>query len=176
MNDLWVSVSPFWRSVSSMGDGQMVEMVDTGSRWIVSRSIVIGASAARIFEVLADPRRHGDFDGSGSVREAVAGPDRLSQGATFRMDMTLGVPYKIGNTVMEFDEGRRIAWAHVGGHRWRYELEPLSADSTRVTETFDATTARSRRALYLMNAYRRNARSIEQTLPRLKVLVEMTGS
>ena len=173
MNALWVSVSPFWRSVSSMGE---VETVETGSRWIVSRSIVIGASVARIFEVLADPRRHGDFDGSGSVREAVAGPDRLSQGATFRMDLTLGVPYRIGNTVMEFDEGRRIAWAHVGGHRWRYELEPLSADSTRVTETFDATTARSRRALYLMNAYRRNARSIEQTLPRLKVLVEMTES
>ena len=176
MNDLWVSVPPAWRSVSSMGDGQVVEMVDTGSRWIVSRSIVIGASADRIFEVLADPRRHGAFDGSGSVREAVAGPDRLSQGATFRMDMKLGVPYKIGNTVVEFDEGRTIAWAHVGGHRWRYELEPLSADSTRVTETFDATTARSRRGLYVMDAYRRNARSIEQTLPRLKALVEMTDS
>jgi hypothetical protein len=173
MNGLRVSVCPTWRTVSSMGE---VETVETGSRWIVSRSIAIGAPAARIFEVLADPRRHGDFDGSGSVREAVAGPDRLSQAATFRMDMTLGVPYKIGNTVVEFDEGRRIAWAHVGGHRWRYELVPLSADSTRVTETFDATTARSRRALYLMNAYRRNARSIEQTLPRLKALVKMTES
>lgn len=149
-----------------------VHVIDAGSRWIVSRSIVIDAPADVIFNLLADPRRHGEFDGSGSVREAVSGPERLAMGSTFRMDMRLGVPYRIGNTVKEFDEGRVIAWAHIGGHRWRYELEPLPDGSTRVIETFDATTARAPRALYLMDAYRRNARAIEETLPRLKALAE----
>lgn len=149
-----------------------VEVVDTGSPWIVSRSIVVKAPAEQVFEVLANPRRHPDFDGSGSVRGAIAGPERLSLGAKFGMDMRLVVPYRISSQVKEFDEGRRIAWAHVGGHRWRYELEPLPDGSTRVTETFDATTARSARALKLMDAYNRNARAIEETLPRLAALVE----
>lgn len=149
-----------------------VHVVDSGSRWVVSRSIVIAAPADRIFDLLADPRRHSEFDGSGSVRDAVSGPPRLSLGATFRMDMKIGLPYRIGNTVKEFEEGRLIAWSHIGGHRWRYELEPLPDGSTRVIESFDATTARSPHALYLMDAYRRNARGIEQTLPRLKALAE----
>jgi uncharacterized protein YndB with AHSA1/START domain len=149
-----------------------VEIVDTGTPWVVSRSIVVQAPAERVFDLLADPRRHPDFDGSGSVRGAAAGPQRLSLGAKFGMDMRLGVPYRVSSQVKEFEEGRRIAWAHLGGHRWRYELEPLDGTTTRVTETFDATTARSARALKLMDAYNRNARAIEETLPRLKALAE----
>lgn len=152
-----------------------VEVVDTGSPWIVSRSIVVQAPADRIFDLLADPRRHPDFDGSGSVRGAVSGPERLSLGAKFGMDMRLGVPYRVSSQVKEFEEGRQIAWAHIGGHRWRYELEPLADGSTRVTETFDATTARSARALKLMDAYNRNTRAIEETLPRLAALAQSEG-
>ena len=157
--------------LGSQGESQ-VEVVDTGSPWVISRSIVVKAPAEQVFEILANPRRHPDFDGSGSVRGAVTGPERLSLGAKFGMDMRLFVPYRISSQVKEFDEGRRIAWAHIGGHRWRYELEPLPDGSTRVTETFDATTARSARALKLMDAYNRNARAIEETLPRLAALVE----
>lgn len=152
-----------------------VESVPTGSPWIVSRSIVVQAPADRIFDLLADPRRHPDFDGSGSVRGAVSGPERLSLGAKFGMDMRLGVPYRVSSQVKEFEEGRQIAWAHIGGHRWRYELEPLDDGSTRVTETFDATTARSARALKLMDAYNRNTRAIEETLPRLAALAQSEG-
>lgn len=153
-----------------------VEVVDTGSPWIISRSIVVKAPTGQVFEILANPRRHPDFDGSGSVRGAIAGPERLSMGAKFGMEMRLFVPYRISSQVKEFDEGRRIAWAHIGGHRWRYELEPLADGSTRVTETFDATTARSARALKLMDAYNRNARAIEETLPRLAALAESETS
>lgn len=152
-----------------------VAVVETGTPWIISRSIDIDAEPQRIFDLLADPRRHADFDGSGSVKGSVSGPERLSRGAKFGMDMRLVVPYRIGNQVKEFDEGRRIAWAHLGGHRWRYELQALPEGGTRVTETFDATTARSARALKLMDAYNRNARAIEETLPRLKALVEGTS-
>jgi uncharacterized protein YndB with AHSA1/START domain len=157
------------RSVDVMAQ---VDVVDTGSPWIVSRSLVIDAPAAQIFDILADPRRHAAFDGSGSVKGSVSAPQRLSLGAKFGMDMRLGVPYRISNRVKEFEEGRRIAWAHMGGHRWRYELDPLPDGATRVTETFDATTARSARALKLMDAYGRNARAIEETLPRLAALAE----
>lgn len=78
-----------------------VDVVDTGSPWIISRSLVIDAPADRIFDVLADPRRHPDFDGSGSVRGAISGPQRLSLGAKFGMDMRLGVPYRVSSRVKE---------------------------------------------------------------------------
>ena len=47
------------------------------------------------------------------------------------------------NHVVEFDEGRRIAWrpAEPGqappGHLWRWELEPIDSARTRVTHTYD---------------------------------------
>lgn len=49
------------------------------------------------------------------------------------------------NHVVEFDEGRRLAWrpAEPGreppGHLWRWELEPIDNSHTRVTHTYDWT-------------------------------------
>jgi uncharacterized protein YndB with AHSA1/START domain len=104
---------------------------------VISESVEIAAPAEVVFAILADPRQHARIDGSGSVQELLKGPERLSKGATFGMDMKLfGLPYKIRNTVVEFEEDRRIAWRHFGGHRWRYVLEP-TATGTRVTESFD---------------------------------------
>jgi hypothetical protein len=88
--------------------------------------------------------------------------------------MKVMVPYRIQNEVVEFEEGRRIAWQHMGKHRWRYELEVVDANTTIVTETFDARTARIPAALKLMNAYNNNLKSIIATLPRLKDLAEST--
>lgn len=138
---------------------------------LVSRSVVVDAPAQQIFDILAAPDRHSEFDGSGSVKGVTEGPDRLSRGAEFGMDMVLGLPYRISNRVVEFEEGRRIAWRHFGPHRWRWELTPQSDGTTRVTETFDYT--RAARGVYkLLGFPARNARSIEQTLPRLKDLAE----
>jgi hypothetical protein len=104
---------------------------------VVSETIDVAAAPDVVFSILADPRQQSRIDGSGSVRGLLRGPERLSKGATFGVDMKLfGVPYKIRNTVVEFEEGRRIAWRHFGGHRWRYVLEPTAA-GTRVTESFD---------------------------------------
>ena len=52
--------------------------------------------------------------------------------------------------VVEFEHGQRIAWCHFGGHRWRWEVEAAGAGRTRVTETFDMSTARFPSALRLM--------------------------
>lgn len=135
----------------------------------VSRAVTVPAPAAEIFELLADPRRHAEFDGSGTVGSAlVDAPARLSMGASFGMHMRLGVPYTIHNTVVEFEEGRRIAWRHAGRHVWRYELTPTAdGQGTRVTESFDYAGARSPRALELTGFPARNARGIEATLRRL---------
>jgi hypothetical protein len=83
------------------------------------------------------------------------------------MDMKLGpLPYRISNTVVEFEADRRIAWAHVGGHRWRYELEPVEG-GTRVIETFDWSTAKAPRVIELMKYPAKNLTAIERTLERL---------
>ena len=49
------------------------------------------------------------------------------------------------NHVVEFEEGRRIAWRpsepgrEPPGHLWRWELEPIEPSRTRVTHTYDWT-------------------------------------
>jgi uncharacterized protein YndB with AHSA1/START domain len=142
----------------------------TGAARAVSASTVVVAPPEAVFALLADPRRHADFDGSGTVWAARSGPDRLAPGARFGMSMRWGMPYHISNTVVEFEEGRRIGWRHLGRHVWRYELEPVPG-GTRVTETFDHAPAMSPRLLELFGAPQRNLRSIEATLARLAELL-----
>ena len=49
------------------------------------------------------------------------------------------------NRIVEFEEGRRIAWLPSPqgepppGHLWRWELEPLEDGRTQVTHTYDWT-------------------------------------
>jgi hypothetical protein len=134
---------------------------------IVSVTVKVDADPSTIFDLLADPSKHGEIDGSGSVQNAQSSaPDRLSLGARFGMDMKLGVKYKITNEVVEFDEPRRIAWRHFGGHVWRYILEPVEG-GTMVTEQFDWNTARSPLMMRVMNYPAKNRVSIEKTLKRL---------
>lgn len=143
------------------------------SALVIARSRVIPASPASIFDLLADPAAHARLDGSGTVRSAVGNPDRLSLGATFAMNMRIGLPYRVTNTVVEFEEGRRIAWRHFGGHVWRYELEPVDG-GTRVTETFDGSTSKAPLVLTLMGAARKHPLAMEATLQRLADAVAST--
>ena len=79
----------------------------------------------------------------------------------------MGAPYRIENTVVEFEENRLIAWRHFSGHRWRWRLEPTADGRTEVTETFDWSTARLPFAIRLLGFPKRNAEAIEKTLARL---------
>ncbi|MBM3827449.1 MAG: SRPBCC family protein [Actinobacteria bacterium] len=127
----------------------------------------VNADASSIFDLLADPSKHGEIDGSGSVQNASStAPERLSLGAKFGMDMKIGLKYKITNEVVEFDEPRRIAWRHFGGHVWRYILEPVDG-GTMVTEQFDWNGSRSPLMMRVMNYPDKNRVSIEKTLKRL---------
>ncbi len=97
----------------------------------------VDAPPTVIWAILTDPARHAEIDGSGTVRGDRGARRLTAVGDTFGMSMRIGLPYAIRNTVEELEPGRRIAWRHAGRHRWRYELEPLEGDRTRVTETFD---------------------------------------
>ncbi len=138
----------------------------------VSTSRIIAADRQAIFDVLADPAMHPVIDGSGTVVEVQdGGPPRLEEGARFGMGMRIGAPYRILNTVVEFEEGRRIAWRHFHGHRWRYELADSPDGGTEVTETFDWSGARTKLPLVLAGIPARNLRGMRRTLENLERLV-----
>ena len=138
----------------------------------VSRSVTIAVPPDQVFAVLSDPRRHADFDGSGSVKANIKGPTTLTKGARFGMRMRLGIPYTITSEVVEFEQDRLIAWRHIGHHVWRYELEIAAGGGTTVTESFDWSDARSPKAIELAKYPAKNATNIEKTLERLKTLLE----
>ena len=102
-----------------------------------SATDVVDASPEEVFDFVRRPANHAIISGNGTVQGNLAGPERLGAGDRFGMSMKMGVPYRIRNTVVEFEQDRRIAWCHPGRHRWRWEVEPTDDGRTRVTETFD---------------------------------------
>ena len=150
-------------------------MTDTAATdKIVSGTRTINAPASVIFDLLADPARHAEIDGSDMVQAArPSGPKRLSNGAKFGMDMKfLGfLPYRISNTICEFVENERIAWTHFGGHIWRYELETIDADTTKVTESFEWGTGRFPPMYEWVGYPKQHEGNIAETLQRLEAAV-----
>ncbi|MBP1234359.1 hypothetical protein JOE40_004002 [Arthrobacter sp. PvP102] len=150
------------------------------NRYLVSRQRFIQAGPEAVFEVLATPALHSVIDGSETVKAAQPrGPERLSAGARFGMEMNMMVDYKILNTVCEFEEGRRIAWRHFFGHVWRYVLEP-STDArgipgTLVTEQWDARQVRGKFFLRLAGYLRRHPANLDATLAKLDQYVAASG-
>jgi uncharacterized protein YndB with AHSA1/START domain len=108
---------------------------------VVTATRVIAAGAEQIFELIADPAQQPRWDGNDNLAEAPAGQRVRATGAAFEMRTIQGNVRE--NHVVEFDEGRRIAWlpAEPGkappGHLWRWELDPLDEGRTRVTHTYD---------------------------------------
>ena len=123
---------------------------DEASR-VVSASREIAAGPERIFELIADPAQQPRWDGNDNLRVAPAGQRLTGAGDVFTMTLTTGAIRE--NHVVEFEEGRRIAWtpAEAGrrppGHLWRWELEPIDASRTRVTCTYDWTRLTDRKRL-----------------------------
>lgn len=138
---------------------------------VVAAERFIAAEPQAIFDVLANPAMHEVIDGSGTLRGLRQGsPSRLELGSQFGMDMHLGVPYRMTNRVVEFEEGRLIAWRHFGGHRWRYLLTSVDG-GTLVREEWDASRVKRSWILRLARYPARNERAMEATLKRLDALV-----
>ncbi len=111
---------------------------------VVSASRQIAAPAQRIFELIADPSRQPEWDGNDNLGHAPAGQRVRGVGDVFTMVLTTDGAVR-ENHVVEFEEGRRIAWlpAPAGerppGHLWRWTLEPVDDTHTLVTHTYDWT-------------------------------------
>lgn len=150
----------------------------------VSASRLIGADAQRLFDLVADPTMHPVIDGSGSVRHVKGSRRKLGLGERFTANMRIGIPYVITNTVVEYEEGRRIAWAHAGGWRWRWELDPQESEDgadpavgpvTQVTETFDWSTSRIGPYATWFGRPEKNRAAMERSLNRLAAYVAHTS-
>ena len=154
----------------------------------ISVSRDIPAPAWRIFALLARPAAHPDVDGSGMLRTAVADVVISQVGDVFTVNMfnDLMGDYVMENRVVEFEPERRIVWEPVmrsidkpefqsgvgdpAHYQWGWQLEPLDAAHTRVTEFFDC----SRSPDWLQEAVKGGERwrpEIEASLENLKRLV-----
>jgi uncharacterized protein YndB with AHSA1/START domain len=121
----------------------MLSMTDhNGDPRVAMASREIAAGAGRIFEFIADPALQPRWDGNGNLAEAAEGQRIRNVGEVFTMTLT-GDGAVRENHVVEFDEGRLIAWrpAEPGkpplGHLWRWQLEPINTSRTHVTHVYD---------------------------------------
>lgn len=109
---------------------------------VVSAERVVAAPAATIFALIADPAQQPRWDGNDNLAEAAPGQRVRRAGETFVMTNRGGRVRE--NHVVEFTEGRRIAWrpSEVGspppGHLWGWELEVVP-EGTLVRHTYDWT-------------------------------------
>jgi hypothetical protein len=106
----------------------------------------INAPSADIFEVLSNPERHVELDGSGFIQSEEK-TDRIQQvGDVFTMNMAgdhMGGEYQTENHVVGYDANKLLAWktAPAGseppGWQWVWEHVPDGSDATRVRHTYD---------------------------------------
>jgi uncharacterized protein YndB with AHSA1/START domain len=136
--------------------------------------IVIDAPASKIFDLLSNPASHQLFDGSETIQSSISGPERLFLGAQFSMAMKIRIPYRIKNTVIVFEENKKISWCHLMRWRWSYELMELGNGSTQVTESFDASSipGYAKRWLKVTGAMAHNPKWMAKSLVRLKSICE----
>ena len=112
----------------------------------ITVSRTIDAPAKDIFEVLSNPERHAEIDGSGQIVSDDR-TDRIQKsGEKFTMNMNaehMGGDYKTDNFVTGFDENKLIAWqtAPAGeepaGWEWLWQLTSEGSDATEVSLTYD---------------------------------------
>jgi uncharacterized protein YndB with AHSA1/START domain len=165
---------------------------DTYQPVAVSRRI--RASAHDIFQILADPCRHPELDGSQSLREAGTTAIISGVGDVFVMKMHFSHfgDYEMNNHVVEYEPDRRISWEPEAGrghpatspdspvparwgHRWSYQLTPDGPDTTIVTEIYDCSRAPADERARMDNG---NiwAESMAETLERLDALCTRQGN
>jgi uncharacterized protein YndB with AHSA1/START domain len=144
---------------------------------VVTASREIAADPERIFALIADPALQPRWDGNDNLGSAAPGQRVRATGEVFRMTLTGGSIRE--NHVVEFEEGRRIAWrpSPVGqrqpGHLWRWELEPLGPGRTLVTHTYDWTELTDRTRL--KRAQWNTPERLRASLDRLAALAESSG-
>src|SRR4051812_29035165 len=151
--------------------------MDSPDLRVASASREIRAAPAHVFELIAEPTRQPEWDGNGNLARADPGQRVRSVGEVFSMTLTMGSVRE--NHVVEFVEGRRIAWkpAEPGrapiGHLWRWEVEPIDDERCLVVHTYDWT------ELHDESRYPRarvtTAERLAASIDRLSALLESDG-
>jgi uncharacterized protein YndB with AHSA1/START domain len=145
---------------------------------IVSVTRIIAANAQRIFDLIADPSIQPKWDGNNNLASAAPGQRVHQAGDVFKMTLTGGAVRE--NYVVEFIEGSQIAWrpAEPGkqpaGHLWRWQLEPVNADLTSVTHTYDWTQLTDSTRLIRARATTRDM--LRTSVDRLAVLAQASDA
>ena len=146
----------------------------TDEQRVVSATRDVAAPAARLFELIADPAQQPRWDGNDNLAEASTGQRGRKVGDVFTMTLTMGAVRE--NHVVEFEEGRLIAWrpsepgAPQPGHLWRWQLEPIDDANTRVTHTYDWSALTDE--LRLVRARATTTEKLQASLERLASLAE----
>ena len=146
-----------------------------------SVSLMIGASATDVWNLVSDVTRIGEFSPETFDAEWLDGAEGPRLGARFRGHVKRnqkGPTYWSYCEVTECDPGRTFGFAVILGGRplnhWRYELEALG-DTTQVTESFRLEpTAATRLYWTLVGRWRgeTNRRGMRETLERMRVVLE----
>jgi hypothetical protein len=84
------------------------------------------------------------------------------------------VPYRIKNTVVAFEENKKITWCHLMKWTWCYELQAISESQTVVTESFDASNIPAFAQWWLKRtgSMARNPKWMAKSLVALKAICE----
>ncbi len=169
--------------------GDRPQKLDRGEH-VVAYSVTVEAPALQLWEIAANPHRHHELDGSGTVRSRAIGPREVRTGDRFRVDMKkYGLPYALTVRVTEARPPQEpgagsparpgvVEWRQPTGHRWRWEFIPLTGEGgagegtarTEVIESYDASGQQPlvRRALGLAKIPAENARGIRASLQKLR--------
>ena len=145
---------------------------------VVSAQREIAAGAPEIFELIADPAQQPTWDGNDNLGQAADGQRVHAVGD--RVTMSLTSEKVRENHVVEFEEGRLIAWLPASpgqepaGHLWRWELEPVDASHTLVTHTYDWSQLQDEARMARARAT--TAENLAASMSRLAALAERSGA
>jgi uncharacterized protein YndB with AHSA1/START domain len=150
----------------------------------VEVSIDIEAPPERVYDLVADLARMGEWSPENTGGKWLDGATTATKGARFRGTNRRGpLRWSTICRVTEAERGRVIEWENdavgfkVG--RWRYEFRPNGSGTTVVESAYDrrglALKLASPVVMGIANRGEHNRAGMKQTLERLKTAAESTG-
>jgi len=147
-----------------------------------SVTVHMAASADRVWDLVSDITRVGEFSPETFEAEWLGGVSGPAVGARFRGHVRRngrGPVYWTACTVVACDPGREFAFAVTGPrgmtvNTWRYQLEP-SAAGTEVTESFELADTPVLRLYWMVAGFARgrtNLDGMRVTLERMRAVTE----
>jgi Polyketide cyclase / dehydrase and lipid transport len=149
-----------------------------------SVTVHMAAPADRVWDVVSDITRVGEFSPETFEAEWLGGASGPELGARFRGHVRRngrGPVYWTVCTVVACDSGREFAFAVGAGKMtvitWRYQLEP-TAEGTDVTESFELADKPVTRLYWMIAGFARgrtNRNGMRATLEKIKAVTESSA-